>query len=395
MTRKNTILAFVSITTLAAATLFAGPLSPPPGPVASTGKTLAEAEPRIAINATNTPGDANSKFRIAQPGSYYLTANITGDNAKHGIEIAASGVTIDLAGFVLAGGPGTLKGITTDGARSGLSIRNGTVTLWGDDGVNIVAGGPSSSSMFENVFAIANGNYGIRAGSGAIISSCSAESNGFMGVSCDDRATISYCTLRLNSGVGLYVANTSVVLGCTSMSNAAYGFSVGDGCSVQNSVASLNGSTGINASNACTISNCTSSENTGDGISASRGSTISHSSAYSNALNGIEVNLRCVILENVCEENGTTLGGGIHAFADHNRIEGNTCIGNDLGINVSGTHNIIIRNMCHGNVTNWELASNNMFGPIVDLTAATAAGVTGDSAPASINSTHAHANFTY
>src|SRR5262245_49761975 len=74
----------------------AGDLIPPPGAVSPTMKTLTEVEPRIPINATNTPGDANSLYRITQPGSYHLTGNITGAVGKHGIEIASGGVTIDL-----------------------------------------------------------------------------------------------------------------------------------------------------------------------------------------------------------------------------------------------------------------------------------------------------------
>ena len=90
--------------------LYAGPLNPPAGPVTSTYKTLTEVEPRIAINATNTPGDAigdpsPSLFKITQPGSYYLTGNITGVEDTHGIEIVASGVTLDLNGFDLLGVP--------------------------------------------------------------------------------------------------------------------------------------------------------------------------------------------------------------------------------------------------------------------------------------------------
>jgi hypothetical protein len=55
----------------------AGDLNPPAGPVAGTMKTLTEVEPRIAINATNTPGDVNSLFKITQLGPYSLTVDIT------------------------------------------------------------------------------------------------------------------------------------------------------------------------------------------------------------------------------------------------------------------------------------------------------------------------------
>ena len=100
---RTIILATAALTLAAAGLLFAGPLDPPAGPVAPTYKTLTEVEPRIAINAANTPGDADSLFKITQPGSYYLTGNITGVVGRHGIEIAvpANGpsVTIDLMGY--------------------------------------------------------------------------------------------------------------------------------------------------------------------------------------------------------------------------------------------------------------------------------------------------------
>ena len=64
----------------------AGDLNPPAGSVAPTMKTLDEVEPRIAINAVNTPGDSNSVYRISQPGSYYLTGNVTAPAGDSAIE---------------------------------------------------------------------------------------------------------------------------------------------------------------------------------------------------------------------------------------------------------------------------------------------------------------------
>jgi len=114
----------------AAGVLIAGPLTPPAGPIAPTNKTLQEVEPRIAINATNTPGDADSLFKITQPGSYYLTGNITGVVGKHGIEIVDSGVTLDLMGFDLSGIPamGAFDGVSvTNFSLTNITIRNGSV----------------------------------------------------------------------------------------------------------------------------------------------------------------------------------------------------------------------------------------------------------------------------
>ncbi|HZW06443.1 MAG TPA: hypothetical protein VFF65_04910, partial [Phycisphaerales bacterium] len=53
----------------------AGPIDPPAGPVAPTGRTLAEVEPRTPIGPVTTPGDADAVFKITQPGSYYLAGN--------------------------------------------------------------------------------------------------------------------------------------------------------------------------------------------------------------------------------------------------------------------------------------------------------------------------------
>src|ERR1051325_5982475 len=68
----------------------------PPGAPAPTMKSLAQIEPRTPISSL--------PFSITQPGSYYLSGNLTGTT---GITIAASGVTLDLNGFELVGGAGS------------------------------------------------------------------------------------------------------------------------------------------------------------------------------------------------------------------------------------------------------------------------------------------------
>src|SRR5262245_35397859 len=125
----------------AGAAIGAGPLEPPAGGVLPTMKPLDQLEPRIAIDAVNTPGDADSMFRIAKPGSYYLTGNFIGEAGKAGIEIAASGVTLDLMGFTLKGVQGSLDGVTTDGPQLTLVLRNGSVTDWSGDGVDLSLAG--------------------------------------------------------------------------------------------------------------------------------------------------------------------------------------------------------------------------------------------------------------
>ena len=158
----------VSIAALIACTglLVAGPLNPPAGPVTSTYKTLAEVEPRIAINASNTPGDpigdaSPSLFKITQPGSYYLTGNITGVVGRHGIEIAASGVTINLNGFEATGVPGSFAGVaTTVAGLRNISVTNGSVRGWGASGVDLFANSASNCDV-SNIRASGCGSGGV------------------------------------------------------------------------------------------------------------------------------------------------------------------------------------------------------------------------------------------
>ncbi len=103
--RITVLVPSVTIAGVCIGIVLAGPLNPPAGPVAPTYKTLNDVEPRIAVNATNTPGHISSTFRIAQAGSYYLTGNVIapiGHSAV--IEVASSGVTLDLGGFLISGG---------------------------------------------------------------------------------------------------------------------------------------------------------------------------------------------------------------------------------------------------------------------------------------------------
>ena len=125
---RRMLLAGLGLVGVAAASAAnAGTLNPPPGPVAPTGKTTDEIEPRKDV--LSLPGDADSLHVINLPGSYYLTGNITGAPARNGIKILSGDVTLDLNGFELVGGAGSLNGIffLDAGGYFGNTIRNGMV----------------------------------------------------------------------------------------------------------------------------------------------------------------------------------------------------------------------------------------------------------------------------
>lgn len=421
MKRSQLVLAGVAGVTLLglASPLIAGPITPPPGPVASTHKTLTEIEPRIAINATNTPGDGDSLYKITQPGSYYVTGNITGVAAKHGIEITASGVTLDLNGFQLAGVAGSLDGVST--TASGLSrvvVKNGHIRAWGDKGVDFLTqltaschvqdltldanGGAGlglfDSSIAERCISTNNGGIGIDANAACTLTECHASSNGLRGIQAGANAVLRGCAAYSNVGIGIQTIGAgATVSDCTSYNNLGAGFSLGAGTTISNSTATSNSQGGITVGESSTVSHCVSQSNGATGFYIGGGGTIQDCTANANTQAGIQLTFRCIALSNTSVSNNFGSGDsiGILASSSGNRIEGNHCATNTFGILIGGTGNLIVRNTCTANTTNWSIGSNNVFGPILDRRSPGSGSVSGNSASSSLGTTDPNANFTY
>lgn len=369
----------------------AGPLDPPSGAVSPTYKTLTEVEPRIAINTTNTPGDSNSVFRIAQPGSYYLTGNITGQAAKHGIEIAASGVSIDLNGFDLVGVANSLDGITTSSSSSrNITIRNGSVRNWGEDGIDLYTGS-AKVALVEGVHSTGNVAYGIRLGDGGLVSDCHASFNGITGIS--GALTVVACVARNNTQYGISIVNGGTITDSSAFSNTGYGIYAGNGCTLTNCTARSNGH-GMIAFGESLVQGCTAVGNTGDGINGQQGTTILDCVCSENGADGIVVLNMSLVRGNTCTQN---VSDGIFVSSSGgNRIEDNHMVGNARGLHVIGAGNVIVRNTASANTTvNWSIVANNVVGPILNRTAPGSAAISGDSAVSSLGSTDANANYTH
>jgi len=339
----------------------------------------------------------DSLFKITQPGSYYLTGNVTGVAAKHGIEIAVAAngpsVTIDLMGFELAGVPGSLDGVSvTAFAQANVAVRNGTVRAWGGDGIDVLN---STNNLLEDLRVEGNGGRGILAGAASTLTGCTAYSNTGIGISANVGNTVTGCTANSNGGTGISTNSGSTVTGCTALSNGGDGIRASAGGTVTGCTASFNTADGINAGGGSTVTGCTASSNGGNGISTASSSTVTGCTASTNTGDGIEVTNDCRVTDNTCDSNGIGDGAGIHATSSDNRIEGNNCTDADRGIDVDLAGNIIIKNTCSGNVINWTIAANNVCGPILDRTVPASAAISGNSAPDSTLSTHPHANFTY
>jgi len=478
MIRAAAILVAVAVPALA------GPLTPPSGPVVPTPGP----EPRTPISLATTPGDADSVFRITQPGSYYLTADVIGAPGKHGIEISASGdVTIDLNGFRVAGGPGSLRGITTTGGVSNgrIAIRNGAVAHWLSGG--IVTADQDRSTLIDSVTVHDNSGNGIDVGPASVVTRCIAKANGGTGIRVEESSAISECVsstngagfvlgvastatncsalansqagfsasgfgtvyescaarqnggrgfegnsavytacvATANQGGGFSVGTDSVVTGCQARDNNGIGFLASEGSSLAHCVARSNG-TGFQFSQGVTADHCTALHNSGHGVNANAagcvltactaranggsgffgthsvfttcvarentlagfdagsGCIVTGCIAQGNNADGIRVIEHSVVLNNVSQLNGVGFSAdaaGIHALGENNRIEGNTCTGNDRGIHTDDSSNIIVRNNVHG-ANPFVLTGGQAIGPMI-------------TGPNTITSTNPWANFNF
>jgi parallel beta-helix repeat protein len=378
----------VLIVTLSAAPvwLIAGDLNPPAGPIAPTMKTLTEVEPRIAINATNTPGDADSVFKITQPGSYYLTGNVQGVAGKTGIEVTASHVTIDLRGFELVGVAGSLAGIDINFVLFGVTIKDGTIRGWGSDGIKgnmsgadhfvnleitAITGygiivnsgtiidhcrisacsldgiGTSNNVVIQNTVATGNSGSGISAGTSSTVTNCQTQSNGGAGiVVVGGKGAVSYCNATLNNGIGIDGRDGATISHCHTDNNGQSGIAVGEGGVIAHCASNDNTSNGITAGatstivacsawsnnvhgisvTAGTVTGCTARENGNDGISVTSGSLVDGCTAASNVDDGIATGSGCTVTR--CTASSNT-GDGIQTSGDC-RITDNNCDGNGL-----------------------------------------------------------------
>ncbi|MDX2145905.1 MAG: hypothetical protein SFZ23_00145 [Planctomycetota bacterium] len=356
--------------------LVAGPLNPPAGTVASSYKTLNEVEPRIAINANNTPGDANSVFRITEPGSYYLTGNLDVGNGKSGIEIAADRVTIDLNGFSINGSASSLDGISTAGQpRRSIVVRNGTIRGFGDGGVDLLASVASNFTtanghLLEDL-VVAECNNGLRMDSG-IVRNCAA----------------SDCTAYGIYAFG-WTSGDVLIEGCVASRNLI-GISVGNGI-IRECVARLNPDTGIVVGNTGSIEACHSEEN-GWGYGGAQFQLL-NSVAHNNTTGGAYANAATVIRGNrigsktlVADSVGLSVGNtGTH-------IEGNTIVRQSTAVKVLGINNIVVGNTISACPTAINAVAGNRIGPIVVGTSSQA--INGNSG-GGLGTTDPYANILY
>lgn len=431
--RTPPILAPLLILLAPVSLLAQGSLTPSTTPT-PTMKTLQQIEPRIdlqnAPSAAVETTNANYHYIINQPGSYYLSANLL-VTKPNGIQINADGVTLDLRGFQISRTNSGGTGLEISAASLKASVHNGGVKNFS---LGIDSAGTSGSrfrdldvssctftamrtgdgAMVDSCNIHDNtGAYGLLAGKAAIVRNCTAARNDLThAISTGISSTISNCTAQNNTvtaaiaaGIGNSISNCSV-----SDNTGAWGIYALTGSSLHNCVASNSHgnvaiSAGIFTASGCSLTNCSSSYNdttitaassTGMGFNVGSHSTMSGCAAYNNQGDGILISQHTVIRQNSSSFNGSSGdGAGIHSTGAGNRIEENNVNQNDRGIDVDGTHSIVVKNTARGNSTNFDIVADNRYGPIEDITANGTAAVSGNTAAANLSNTNPWANFAY
>jgi hypothetical protein len=330
------------------------------------------------------------KYIINSSGSYYLTGDVT-TSSKSAIRVNADDVTIDLAGFTLAGpnsGSFYYYGVYMNG-RVNVEIRNGTTRGY----FNGIHENDQNSHGHRviNIRAISNAKSGIYLpGKNNLIKDCSISDTGgvtghyIYGIRTGEGSTVTG-NLIYNNGIshttsvfGISASFNSTVIGNTIRDNGTsatgaifvYGILASNGCTVSDNTVANNGDSagassvvGIQAQDACTVSNNTSHGN-GDnanasfviGINAEYGSTMTGNTSYKNGLSatgdvrGISTRPGSTIVGNTSYGNGGLAAGDVYGIYlwGGNLVDQNTAYDNGIGAGSATNMNLGVGGCVYG-----------------------------------------------
>ena len=341
---------------------YAGDLEPSaaPGP---TMKTLAEVEPRTAVQSLSS--SATGLYVIDEPGSYYLTGNIF-INFKHGIEITAGNVTVDLMGYEIRSswdvdepGPNlNFDGIYIAPGNDNVEIRNGSIFsnnssdddvkyngfrygIYAADSVGVYC----HRTRVIDVRVAGSREHGIRLrGTNNIVKGCSTEGNKY-GINTSENSLIVGNTVKGSKYTGIVPGNGSTVRGNASTNCLIHGIYCGDNSIIEDNIVRDNVSMGIVAFPGSVVSGNVVSGNGNWGISTYSNCKVSCNNVYDNGDEGIDTRDDCTISDNTVYSNGSY---GIKAGNDCTVTGNNTSDNTGYGI-YCGEGTSLLNNTASGN----------------------------------------------
>lgn len=376
--------AIVLLVATLAGTALAGPLSPPSGAPSSTGKTTQEvfdrvaqaddalwnriartpqglAEPRIPVQSLG--GTSFTAHIISDPGSYYLTGNITVEAGRTAIIIDSSDVELDLNGFTITGNnaPGS-RGISTTFNRFNITVRNGSIVNMGGEALNL---GQAPSSIIEHIKVRKTGGIGVLLGPHNIGRNIVVHEAGATGISVGDRSTLvdSIANNCATSGIG--TSGDALIERCSAYYNGTHGFILGVNTTVVGSRAGYNTATGFTTTSPnVSISGSMAYQNGDDGFRlAGENHRIESCVARGNAADGFQVGGTTLITNSTASSNGVganiTDGAGFRLAGNANRVDQCMANGNDIGVAITGGGNMVVRTSFTFNPTRYTASAGN------------------------------------
>lgn len=312
-------------------------------------------ESRIPINSL--------PFTIPGSGSYYLTTHLIGTADLDGISITHSNVSIDLNGYTLLAGGGTMgSGIHITAAVENIRISNGNIQGWGDNGIEALL---ASNSSFTNLRISSNQHDGLLVGNHNMVSNCHSSNNTQDGIDCGKNCTLNNCIVSTNGDDGIESDRGCVISDCSAYSNTDDGINAGFTNTIQKCASTFNGDGGFSINNGTTISNCSASNNSGNGYNAGSACIITNNNARINTGNGFDLSEECFAKNNISDSNGQA---GYYSTFDHVRLDNNQSTANGThGFNLQGNSDcMVIRNTAASNLlSNYNIVVGNSVGPIV------------------------------
>ncbi|MCW1914150.1 right-handed parallel beta-helix repeat-containing protein [Luteolibacter sp. GHJ8] len=238
-----------------------GPEVGPTAPLDGSGnpqpamKTLHQVEPRIPL------AGGTIAHVISQPGSYYLTANISQSGTSNGITVNAQNVTLDLNGFAIIGnGTGfSICGILV--TANHFTVMNGSLRGW--SGFGLQANG--ESNRVENIRSHDNPGSGMYTGKNAWIHGCQFRNNTASGMGAGDNSVVRNCNAVGNGFKSIVLGANCLAEACIT-SGGFSGIEMGDGGTVRFCSAAGADAIGIATEDNGTVSDCSVEGSTGTGF---------------------------------------------------------------------------------------------------------------------------------
>ncbi len=256
-----------------------------------------------------------------------------------------------------------------------------------------------SSCIVLDSIAKKNANVGFLAASGCLIQKCVANKNLVNGFSVDALGQIAFCTASENSGNGFNLGYSGSVVDSCAFGNVegfhgwdgivfsrsvAYsntvGFYAARNCNFIDCSAYTNTWQGIYGDRGCVVSRCTAYANF-DGIGASDGSKIADSSASFNSGHGYWLGPSTLLQGCSGSANTTGVAAQAGCYVSNNeicdstalgitannrcRIENNHVASSALGIEITGTDNILSGNTLLNNTSDYSIPDGNQLSLVV------------------------------